>query len=201
MKMFLLPLAFSFVVVSSPNVNANNFDRSYYNQEPYKKKKVASRECASCECPSGKPECTYYKAKCECVDGTLYYKGSSWCAQYEEDCDRPDWHKHFAHHSGCLLCDCDKSSCNVGALCHCNDGVVYKGSGMGCVRIRQDCYLKHRRKSQFRHKRFSSRSGCLRCDCNKPSCNVGGLCHCKDGVVYLKEDDMECVRYREECYL
>ncbi|XP_072145904.1 kielin/chordin-like protein isoform X8 [Dermacentor andersoni] len=223
----------------------------------FRKMKDANQRCASCECPNGKQECTGYHAKCDCFGGTLYYKNSNWCAQYEEKCDQPDWHKHFANYSECLLCECGRTSCAVGTTCHCKDGVVYQTNNpINCVRSRLECFRSQRWGHFFRKnkassggcancecpngeqeckgykakcdcvdgilyykgsswcakneedcdrpdwpKQASNNSDCLLCECDKPSCNVGALCHCKDGVLYLKESGMECVRIRRDCFL
>ncbi|XP_065303452.1 laminin subunit gamma-1-like isoform X1 [Dermacentor albipictus] len=225
-------------------------------EDNFWKMKDANQRCAGCDCPNGKQECTGYHAKCDCFEGTLYYKNSSWCAQYEEECDLPDWHKHFANNSECLLCECSQTSCAVGTNCHCSDGVVYRTNNpIKCVKSRLECFRRPRKKRYIRknkassggcancecpngeqectgykakcdcvdgilyykdsswcakyeedcdrpdwHKHFANNSDCLLCDCDKPSCNVGPLCHCEDGIVYLKESGMECVRIRKDCF-
>ncbi|XP_072145898.1 kielin/chordin-like protein isoform X2 [Dermacentor andersoni] len=165
------------------------------------KMKDVNQRCASCECPNGKQECTGYHAKCYCSEGTLYYKNSSWCAQYEEECDLPDWHKHFANNSECLLCECGQTSCAVGRTCHCRDGVVYQTNNpINCEKSRLECFRRPRRKHHFRHKHFANNSECLLCECGQTSCAVGRTCHCRDGVVYQTNNPINCVRSRLECF-
>nr|XP_054930928.1 integrin beta-like protein 1 [Dermacentor andersoni] len=163
--------------------------------------KDANQRCASCECPNGKQECTGYHAKCYCSEGTLYYKNSSWCAQYEEECDLPDWHKHFANNSECLLCECGRTSCAVGRTCHCRDGVVYQTNNpINCEKSRLECFRRPRRKHHFRKNKASS-GGCAKCECPNGEQECKGYkakCDCVEGILFYKGSSW-CAKNEEDC--